>query len=329
MKLKSLKLKILTFLLVLTASASASAQNYESILKSGNAAYNEGKYVEAQGLYVKAIQADPGAALGYRNLARAYFWTDQYAAAAHYYEHYLKLAPAESADLEQVRGERKLAVSRAGEDVYRMPENIRMARQALETELGSGKAFTPGGGGAWGLYETLLRTGYADPDLVQIRATLTRRLMDELDAKMLPAPQDILPIASFEDWQVQAQRLVAIKKIQKDPVVLDLVNRRSTVVESAIALLAGQPEQAVDLARLARSSNPDLKFLAWYEIVALTRANKHEEALNAVETFARQLRAENPAQLGHAMALRALILKREDRSKDAAEVLKTLIVQTP
>jgi len=320
------KAAILIVLMMVTSLAWA--QDYDSAIRQGNVAYNAGEYAAAQSHYIKAIQAEPTRAIGYRNLARAYFWTDQYGAAAHYYEHYLKLAPAEATDLEVIRGERKLAVTRAGENIFRLPENVRLARQALETELGSGRAYTESGGGAWGLYETLLRTGYAEPDLIQVRTTLGRRLMDEFDGLLLPAGQDILPVASFEAWQVQSQRLVALRRIQRDPAVLELINRRSTVVECALAMLSGQIDQSVDLARLARTSNPDLRFLTWYEIVALTRANRHEEALTTLEQFSRQLRTENPAQISYALALRALILKRQDRSQDAAEVLKTFLFQS-
>lgn len=321
-------MKTWILLCLLLFAAPVFAQDYERAIQSGNTAYNAGDYNTAQTQYVQAIQADPTRAVGYRNLARAYFWQDQYSAASHFYEHYLKLAPTDALDLEQVRGERKLAATRAGDAIYRIPENSLLARQALENELQSGRAYTEGGGGAWGLYETLLRTGYADPDLIQLRTTLSRRLLDEFDALLLPAPNDVLPVASFEAWQVQAQRLVALRKIQQNPMMLEMINRRSTVVEAALALLSGQIDGAVDLARLARANNPDLKFLPWYEIIALTHANRHDEALTALETFSRQLRSDNPSQLPYAMVVRALILKRHDRPQDAAEVLRAMLSST-
>lgn len=321
-----MKTWILLCLLLFTSPAFA--QDYERAIQSGNTAYNAGDYKAAQTQYVLAVQADPTRAVAYRNLARAFFWQDQYSAASHFYEHYLKLAPPEAVDLEQVRGERKLAATRAGDAIYRIPENALLARQALETELQSGRAYTEGGGGAWGLYETLLRTSYADPDLIQLRTTLGRRLLDEFDALLLPTANDLLPVASFEAWQVQAQRLVALRRIQQSPTMLEMINRRSTVVEAALALLGGQIDGAVDLARLARGNNPDLKFLPWYEIIALTRANRHEEALTALETFSRQLRSDNPSQLPYAMVVRAVILKRHDRPQDAAEVLRAMLSST-
>lgn len=305
--------------------ASAEAFDHASAVKEGNASYNAGDYAAAQRWYVQAIQADPNQPAPYRNLARAYFWQDQYAAASTYYDHYLRLAPLDAADVEQIKAERKLASDRASGDTWMIPDNQRLARQALDTELQSGKAYTDGGGGAWGLYETLLRTGYAQPDLAQLRATLAQRLVAEFETLLQPQGTDLVPQLSFEAWQVQSQRLAVSQRITNDSAAADALMRRSTVVEAALALLGGRTNNAVDLARLARTQNPDLKWVGWYEVVALTQAGKHQESIEALESFARTLRQVNPAQLPYATAMKAMLLQRLERWDDAAQTFQLVL----
>lgn len=307
------------------SAAVAEAFDHQAAVKEGNAAYNGGDYPAAQRWYTQAIQADPNQPAPYRNLARAYFWQDNYSAATAFYDHYLRLAPMDATDLDQVRAERKLASNRAGDNVWILPDNQRLARQALDAELQNGKAYTDGGGGAWGLYETLVRTGYAQPDMAQIRATLARRLVDEFEGLLQPGGSDLVPQLSFEAWQVQSQRLAVAQRVVSDPAALDALLRRATVVEAAISLLGGRTSNAVDLARLARSQNPDLKWTGWYEVVALSNAGKHQEALDALETFARTLRAENPAQLPYASTLKAMLLQRLERWDDAAATFELVL----
>lgn len=303
----------------------AEAFDHTSAVKEGNTAYNSGDYAAAQRWYVQAIQADPNQPAPYRNLARAYFWQDQYAAASTYYDHYLRLAALDAADVEQIKAERKLASDRASGDTWIVPDNQRLARQALDTELQSGKAYTEGGGGSWGLYETLLRTGYAQPDLAQLRTTLGQRLVAEFEALLQPQGTDLVPQLSFEAWQVQSQRLAVSQRITNDPAAADGLMRRATVVEAALALLGGRTANAVDLARLARTQNPDLKWVGWYEVVALTNAGNHQESLDTLETFARTLRQVNPAQLPYATAMKAMLLQRLERWDDAAQTFQLVL----
>jgi tetratricopeptide (TPR) repeat protein len=296
-------------LLILPATVHAEAFDHEAAVKSGNTAYNGGDYASALRWYTQAIQADSNQATTYRNLARTYFWQDQYAAATSFYDHYLRLAPADALDLEQVKAERKLASTRAGEDVWTIPDNQRLARQALDSELQTGKAFSEGGGGAWGLYETLIRPGYVQPDLAQLKSTLTRRVLDEFEGLLQPQGNDLVPQLSIEAWQMQSQRLAAARAVVLDPTVT----------------LGGRTAKAVDLAKLARKENPDLKWTPWYEIVALTRAGSHEAALETLESFSRQLRQENPAQLPYATTMKAIILQRLERWDDAAQTFQIVL----
>jgi len=188
-----------------------------------------------------------------------------------------------------------------------------------------GQVFSEGGGGAWGLYETLIRTGYVQPDLAQLKSTLTRRVLDEFEGLLQPQGNDLVPQLSIEAWQLQSQRLAAARAVVLDPTLGAMIDRRSTVVEAGLALLGGRTAKAVDLAKLARKENPDLKWIPWYEIVAQTRAGAHEAALENLESFSRQLRQENPGQLPYATTMKAIILQRLERWDDAAQTFEIVL----
>lgn len=302
-----------------TATAeTAATRMHDAALKNGNAAYNKGDYKKAISSYITAIQSSPGSPAAYRNLARAFFWDGNYAAAVEYYDYYLRLAPVGEQD--KVKAERRLAAERAGERVYTPPEAQRLSLAALDRELESGRAYTSGGGGAWGMFETLLRTGYAEPDLAKVRARLARRLLDEFDANIVPRPNQITPRLDLDAWQLQAERLAAAQNIADDPALLDVLKKRSTLVEAAIAMLTSQWDEAANLFRLARTSNPDLGFISWYEVSSLIGAEKYDEALLALVDLEKQLTDRESARQDYVRILRAVALQRLGRGGDAASL---------
>ena len=293
----------------------ASDRLHDAALKRGNAAYNGGDYNEAISAFVDAIQANPSRPDAYRNLARSYFWTGDYPAAVEFYDHFLRLAPG---DHDKIKAERRLAADRAGGRLYSPPESQRLALQALENELESGRAYTSGGGGAWGRYETLLRTGHAAPGLVKLRSTLTRRLVDEFDANLIPRTGQITPRLDLDDWQLQAERLAAATRIADDPGMLDVAKKRSTIAEAAIAMLTSQWDTAADLAQLARQSNPDQTFIVWFEVTCLIGAERYDEALLSLVDHEKSLPESDVARRDYIRVLRAVTLQRLDRDADAA-----------
>lgn len=317
-------LAIVTLLVFCGVSSAAFAQTgsdklYEAALRQGNTVYNSGDYEGAVDAYTSAIQVGPQKATAYRNLARALFWSSQYAAAAQAYDHYLRLAP-NAEDIEQVKAERRLAAERAGDAVYTLPEPQRLALEALERELESGHAYTSGGGGAWALYETLLRTGYAEPGLAQVRSRLARRMLDEFDAHVTPTANQLTPRLDLEGWQLQAERLTAAQTVADDPVLHEVLKRRSSVVEAAISMLTSQWSDAASLARLARVSNPDLDFLVWFEATSLIHAERYDEALTLLDDVARNHLERDREKLDYVRVLRALALQRLDRLDEAASI---------
>ncbi|QDG52591.1 hypothetical protein FIV42_18165 [Persicimonas caeni] len=306
------------------AAPEAPTDGYDVVIKVANSAYNDGKYKEAARGFIQAIQSRPERAVPYRNLARTYFWQSQYAEAVAYYDMYLRLA-TDADDRKQVQSERRLASSRAGEQVWTTPEPQRQALGALEEQLEKGAAYAPGGGGAWGLYNTLLRTGFAQPELAKLRRRLVSKLLDEFEGTLVPDANQPTPRLDLDAWQLQQERLEAARQLTHDEALLAIIERRSALVGVGLALLNGQYDEVVATAGPALEKNPDMPFVRWLQITALVEEGEHEKALDAVEALAKQLAQTRPNQLGYAKILRASILQRMGRGDDAADLYLGLI----
>ncbi len=318
-------MRAIIFALIVLFPAVGWALSWDESMKVANAAYNKGDYASASKSYVAAIQKEPRRAEAYRNLARSLFWMDTYSRAVVFYDNYLRLADPAAADIEQIKAERSLAASRSADEVWVIPEDQRLARAALQKELEAGRFYAKGGGGAWALYETLLRTGYAQPDLVDVRVLLSQGLLNQFESDLLPAENELMPNLDLEQWQLQSERLDAAREVSSDPAVRDIISRRAAIVETGIALLTNQADDAAKLAAVARTKNPDLKFVAWYEIVALTEIESYQPALEAVNAYARVAQDSRPGHLPYIKVVRAMILQRMGRATDAAELFQAAL----
>src|SRR5690554_3064428 len=293
-------------MLATPAIAAAEPDAVSTIEKAANQAYNQGDYAAAADQYRALIQAQPDHALAYRNLARSYFWQSIYPEAVVYYDFYLRLAP-DADDLGQVQSERRLSASRAGTQVWRTPAAQAQALDALNTSLEDGLGLTTGEGGAWGIYQTLLRTGYAQPELAGLKRRLVRKLLNEFVGLLVPDANQPAPRLELADWTLQLERLDAARSLNDDPAFLSVIERRTPIAQAAIALLNGRFEQAHSLSQTAIEQNPDMPFMRWFEVRALVELTRYADALSALETLEDQARSANPKLLEYSAILRASI----------------------
>ncbi|TXC75963.1 hypothetical protein FRC91_10725 [Bradymonadales bacterium TMQ1] len=299
------------------------SEAYEAILAQGTSAYNGGDYETARQRFIEAVQVLAERAEAYRNLARANFWMERYAEATHHYDHYLRLAP-QASDSEQIRSERRMAATQAGGEGYVVPGSQRQALDALERELNRGQALTASGGGAYGLYRTVLRMGYAAPELGSVQARLAQRLLDEHDARLLGQASGLVPTLTQADWAVQRERLQLASELAMDELVADMVERRLMVVEAAEALVDGRYERAARRAGEAAEANPDLRFVGFYRVAALAAGAQPAEALTELDRFRAQA-GWDEATDARAGVLRAQLLQALGRYEEAARELEAAL----
>lgn len=288
-------------------------------------AYNQGNYDLAQQTFILAIQASPQNPDLYRSLARTFFWKNDYAAATAYYDFYLRLAPANATDLEQIHGERRLSATRAGTQVWQTSEQQRLILNALNDQLDEGHAYTPGGGGAWSLYQTLIRSQFAQPELAQLKKRLVRRLFDEIESNFVVPTDQPAPQLDLDDWKIQHERIEATTTLTNDEVILDALRRRSLIVTTAESLLLARYPEAAQQAEIAMRENPDVLFLTWYRIAALLSAQQNTRALAAIDEFEQRIRQTIPTQLDYIQILRAVALQNSNQSNEAANIYFDLL----
>jgi len=317
-------LKIGLIFTLLSFSSPLFAQSFDTIIKRANQEYNAGEYTQSIKNYRKAIQKDPEKKMAYRNVARAYFWLEDYRTALAYYDFYLGV-PGAIKDEEQIRKERRLAAERAGSARYRSPKTQRKILTALEKTLNKGSALRANGGGAFRMYENLLRAGFAEPRLIDIRKRLASALMNEFDASILPKSDTILPIISIEGLGIQQKRLEALVELSHDEAMLGLVKRRRKILLAMDAILDGDEKRAISSSAEAARQNPDLLFLSWFVISSLLKSGDTESALKEISQLARRLKQESPELLEYVRVLRALAIQQKGGHKDAAEMFSTIL----
>lgn len=299
-------------------------ERYSRLLEKGRAAYNDENYQKAADAYLDAAQKFPERPEAYRNLARTYFWREQYARAGIYYDYYLQLVPAEK-DASKVKRERKLAADRAGDDVWQRPDSQKRVLEALREALTDGEAYTEGGGGAWALYEALLRTGYVAPELAHLQDRLRKKLVDEFEGLVVTDGNQPVPVLSLEEWQRQQMRLEAARSIADEPGLRKVVDRRMGITETALALLNGRHGDAAELAAEAIEQNPDMPFLYWYRSTALVEAGRPEQARAALNRFERKTETGQRGADSYIEVLRAVLNHRTGDTEAAAEAYRRLL----
>ena len=291
---------------------------YERAFEKGREAYNAEKYARAVEHYVDAIQAAPEKPEPYLNLARTLFWKGTYARAVVYYDHYLTLSESPK-NAEKIKRERKLAAQRTGGEVWNPPDSQRRVLEALRDKLTDGRAFTEGGGGAWALFKTLLRTGYAHPDLSRVQTRLRKKLVAEFEGLVVPEADQPVPVLSLEEWKRQRRRLEAARSLSRDEEVAEIVGRRMTMVDAAVALLNSRHEDAVELTKRALDENPDMGFLRWFRISALVQAESYERARKAIATYEKSLGDDSTAERKYLRVMEAIVADRAGETDKAAE----------
>ncbi len=300
------------------AAPAPAPADFATVFKSANASYNAGEYAEAIQGYRVAVALEPARAETYRNMARAYFWLGQYAAAVAYYDMFLTEFPDRSGD-EQIQRERKLAASRATEP-WNTPPDQRAALGKLQRELSRGAGLLADGSGSWTAYEALLRTGYAHPNLIRLRARVAETLLREHDVALVQKPSQPAPLLDLEAWALQRARLEAAAQVADSPQIRDTLTRRATLNVAGTELLLGRYVEAAKAAEAAVVANPDMLFAQWFLVTALAHANRPADALARLDALVPRLRDEAPTLLPYERVVRAIIYQKLDRGDEAADI---------
>ncbi len=292
---------------------------HDTAMLAGREAYNAEDFQRARQEFLRAAQTLPERPAAYRNLARAHFWLGNYSRATRFYDVYLEIASG-AADAGDIEEERAAAVARATDDPG--PDaSQEMALRSLRREIDEGRGYTVGGGGAWGLYRTLLRMGYAEPALAELQRELWGKIALEFERDLEP-DDGILPVLTREEWTLQEDRLDALEELTRRRSDREMVDRRRLVVETARDLLDGRYGRAGERALEATLQNGDLPYVGFYRVVALERSRRPDDALSALDGWAGEVGADGDPLV---RVFRGQLLQQLDRSDEAATIFKEIL----
>lgn len=352
---RRLKSLALSALLMLGASASAQVgPQSQNPWEEGRTFYGEGNYSEARRYIIEAIQREPNVPIYYLGLARSEYWLGHFDSAVYYYNVYLvdfantPMPDRREADLPaNVRGERDAAnAARTNpETVAAAPPAVVAARAAFDARVAQGPILTSTGGGAVAMYEGMLRAGYADPDLVDVRLALANALMSEANG-VVDDHAAALPVLTLAQWQTQLARLQwwlgltpdtanpngSIPPSAMDPTVASSLNQRARV-RAHIALADAQVQylnqnyaQAAEGFRSAFDLKADLLPAYMGRLNALARlGNAAHTAEPEITRFEGQLQQHAPDAIGTADVYRAAFAAQAGDSQAAAASLGNLL----
>lgn len=326
----------------------------ENPWQQGRAFYGEENFTEARRYIIEAIQREPNVAIYYLGLARTEYWLGHFDNAVYYYDIYLvDLAQQIPSDVREadmpsrVRGEREAANGARTMPTAspQAPQASTAARAAFDARVTEGPILTSTGGGAVAMYEAMLRAGYANPDLVDVKERLATALLREA-GEVVGDHDAALPVLSLAQWQTQQERLdrwlaltpdVAsatngIPPSAMDPAVASTLNRRARV-RAHVALCGAQIQylnqnytQAAEGFRSAFELLPDFVPAHMGRLNALVRlGNASETAEPEILRLENQLQRHAPNSVGLADVYRAAFAAQRGDGEGAARALGTLL----
>lgn len=214
----SLKLIALAAFGLLSLPATSWAQvgpDEANPFERGRELYRSEQYEQAIPFLIEAAQREPSRGELYLALGRSAFWANNFDLAVFYYDIYLGRF-ADRAELTAPPRDRKARITEERDSANRGrknpaadvkgPEAQETIRTALLTRLEEGTALTVSGGGAHALFQSLLRAGFARPEITDFRNKVRAALLNEA-LLFAPARARLMPALSLQEWQTQKERL--------------------------------------------------------------------------------------------------------------------------
>lgn len=176
-------------------------------------AYRAQDWQTARSFAAAASQRDPKEPRYYLSLARIAFQQGEYEDAVWFYDLFIEYARDQSTNysgtyaLSRAKSERESANTRRDDpgSSPQEPEAQVRVRKALLSRLKEGSVIRESGGGALATFETLLRIGYANPDIEQLQRAVSEAAGAEAD-RLLARGHGRLPVLSYPEWKQQAER---------------------------------------------------------------------------------------------------------------------------
>ncbi len=129
--------------ILLTISLVTFADNQRQLLREGNRLFEEGKYVEAEAMYRKSLEADPNKYRAWHNLGNALYYQGRLEEASGVYQEMIRQAPSDAARAAGWHnlGNSLLAEGNIAESIEAYKEGLRLAPMDEDTRYNLAYAF--------------------------------------------------------------------------------------------------------------------------------------------------------------------------------------------
>ncbi len=333
---------VASVLALLLAASPVSAQSADERWQEARQAYADGDYETALPGGIAAIQQSPATPEYYLGVARILFQLERFDDAVFYYDidldHFGPLLPPDTPDRQSVsraREERNTAngsrqqpsVPPAG------PDSQNQARAALETRIEEGTALTASGGGALAIYDAMIRSGYARPDLLPLRARLRECILEEANL-FVSSARLVMPALSIEQWTTQRNRMRRYVELAPEAVQTVAATPESDAGRAMLLMADGQLEylnqdysDAATAFRQAIEADPSVlpSWIGYLNALYGQQVGRTQSAQSALADFGAVAEAAGgEAPMLHAI-YEAAFIAQSGRRADAIEMVETML----
>ncbi|MBQ8035633.1 MAG: tetratricopeptide repeat protein [Proteobacteria bacterium] len=203
---------------VLGVSGTVYGQTAQEYFEQGKAFYNQKKYDDSVTAFKRAIQLQPETIpMAYLNCARAYSMKKDFVSADQYYSFYEEIDQDALKD-KKVKAEHSAVSKKANYAYARDPQQTKVLAQVNEALKMNGPYLTPQNSGALAYYGVLIRTGFAEPELVTIQQKLVKGISQEIEIEIMPPAGQPLPNLDRTGWGYIRQKLSKARQFPDFPV---------------------------------------------------------------------------------------------------------------
>ncbi len=250
--------------------------------KQGNKLYNQKEYLQAIRAYHKVLQQYPTLMpKAYLNCARAYNLNEQYELSLQFYEYYFELVP-KPANARKIRAEMRRVKSRAGDSSDLNNSSQLKARDQLEEALSTNRnALVGTDDGIYAYYLVLLRTGYVNPNLLQIQKKLSRRIEKELVAMLTPSKDNVLPNLDRQGWDEVKNHVTILDKFPETVYDQNLTRAAYLCADAWQAYYRDDATRAASLFAESHQTYP-LDAASWGTVIAAFKTQPASELIGII-----------------------------------------------
>ncbi|MBR4985570.1 MAG: tetratricopeptide repeat protein [Proteobacteria bacterium] len=206
------------FCMVFGFSAAVYAQSAQEYFEQGKAFYNKKKFDDSVAAFKRAIQLQPESIpMAYLNCARAYNMKKDFTASDQYYSFYEEIDQDALKD-KKVKAEHDAVSKKARYAYERDASQTTVLEQVNSVLRANGPYYTRQNSGALAYYDVLIRTGFAEPELVTIQQKIVKGIAQEIEVEIQPPAGQPLPNLDRTGWAYIRQKLSKGRQFPDFPV---------------------------------------------------------------------------------------------------------------